>query len=571
MNSLILALVFNVLGYHVGSAASTPLSASTQHIFHSPSLDSAAHNTWSLPPPTNSTANHIFSSVDSLLKHWHNTIYRNGHAFVVGTVPSGTVLYHGRSAEIPPYTPEWLAFDFEHSFVFSTWGQTAWMVTYVVDTPLKIGYYDGNSAAKLPNGSMDVQDLLIWGVAEANNTWREWERIVDMCEWGEPLGLHGFVRMEVSFELMLCDFSKNVRIISHSELVPSNLTMPRRPPRNDSEESDHFGLETGYHLPSMGERQLDGPGKRPMPPPGPFPPDKREPPVGWRGTLRNSESVRIEAFRAGSWHNLFAESRVHLDLTRYVTLFDPKYSSLFSTRTNQTRMTMRGGGASVADIAQFRADVEYALTRPDNISTSGVNWQDLARVIVERFGDRLDYLNYTLNLIDTTMDERIIAARVRTQVLALLAPYLLTSALPFNTSYPDIDISWAKPIHEKCSQTLIPDYPDSSFLPNELVLRNSFLGVTTEICRVVTLIWTGALDIEAQDKSVVIQKLHKWRMYTNDLLDWLGWAHLIRCKPACKDDAFCYVPTWSVQRDLSDMTPRCMHRDDPWDTLPLDL
>ncbi|KZS96611.1 hypothetical protein SISNIDRAFT_406860 [Sistotremastrum niveocremeum HHB9708] len=568
MKASILALVFNALGHHAGSV----LTASTQHVLQSPS-SYFAEDTWSLPPSVNSTANHIFSSVDSLLKHWPNTIYRNGHAFVVGTVPSGTVLYHGRAAEIPPYTPEWLAFDFEHSFMFSSWGKTAWMVTYVVDTPLKIGYYDGNSAAKLPEGSMDVQDLLTWGVAEANNTWKEWERIVDMCEWGEPLGLHGFVRMEVSFELMLCDFSQNVRIISHSELIPSNFTMPRRPRRNDTEEPDHLNLETEteYHLSSLGDPKPDKPGKRPMPPPGPFPPDSRDPPKGWRGTLRNFESVSIEALRAGSWHSLFAESRVHLDLTRYVTLFDPEYSSLFSTRINQTRTTMRGGDASVEDVARFRADVEDAVTRPNNITASGVDWQDLARAIVERFGDRLDHLNYTLSLIDTTIDERIIAARVRTQVLTLLAPYLLTSALPFNTSYPDIDITWAKPIHEKCSQTLIPDYPDTSFLPNESVLRDSFLGVTSEICRVVTLIWTGALDVESQAKFVVVQNLQKWRTYTKDLLDWLGWAHLIRCKPACEDDAFCYVPTWSVQRDLSDMTPRCMHRDDPWDTLPLDL
>lgn len=41
----------------------------------------------------NATDSFLFSSIASLLQQWPNTLYRNGHNIVKGTIPVGTILY----------------------------------------------------------------------------------------------------------------------------------------------------------------------------------------------------------------------------------------------------------------------------------------------------------------------------------------------------------------------------------------------------------------------------------------------------------------------------------------------
>ena len=44
---------------------------------------------------------------------------------------------------------------------------------------------------------MQTQDVILYGeVPEPNRDWEEWQRAGKLCEWGMPLGLDGFVRME---------------------------------------------------------------------------------------------------------------------------------------------------------------------------------------------------------------------------------------------------------------------------------------------------------------------------------------------------------------------------------------
>lgn len=59
---------------------------------------------------------------------------------------------------------------------------------------LNVLYFDGSSAAKLPNGTMDSQDILIWGEPKPEDFFEEWRRIRDLCEWGVKKGVDGFVR-----------------------------------------------------------------------------------------------------------------------------------------------------------------------------------------------------------------------------------------------------------------------------------------------------------------------------------------------------------------------------------------
>ena len=45
---------------------------------------------------------------------------------------------------------------------------------------------------------MDSQDIIAWGRLRPDKHYSEWERIEALCEWGRPLGLDGFFRLEFS-------------------------------------------------------------------------------------------------------------------------------------------------------------------------------------------------------------------------------------------------------------------------------------------------------------------------------------------------------------------------------------
>jgi hypothetical protein len=193
-------------------------------------------------PNGNETWNLIFDSVNSLLQHWPNTRYRNGefertfllvlgpyrtslgHNIVPGTIPPGTLLYHGSGDGVVPSIPEWTSVDPEHSILFCTLlgpggkpypmpgrpphrrpppqnasfdgprGTECWHFTFVATRPLKVLYFDGSSAANMADGPTDVQDLLIWGRLAPEKVFEDAERLDVLCSWGRQFGIDGFVR-----------------------------------------------------------------------------------------------------------------------------------------------------------------------------------------------------------------------------------------------------------------------------------------------------------------------------------------------------------------------------------------
>jgi hypothetical protein len=175
--------------------------------------DLANWNMDDLPNP-NATGHLVFETVNSLLQHWPNTRMRNGkesipllavslcicmfpgHTMVPGTIPKGTLLYHGtRQNELPP-GPDWTATNPEHSLIFCRGepGKGCWHLTLAATRPLKVVYFDGSSASKVEYGSMDAQDLIAWGTSRPWWIYEEIQRIQDLCAWGQDYGVDGFVR-----------------------------------------------------------------------------------------------------------------------------------------------------------------------------------------------------------------------------------------------------------------------------------------------------------------------------------------------------------------------------------------
>ncbi|GAW04049.1 hypothetical protein LENED_005816 [Lentinula edodes] len=182
---------------------------------------------------------------------------------------------------------EWTATDPEHSFQFCK--RPCWHLTVVTTRPLKVLYFDGSSAVKMHGGSMDSQDILLWGGRKAEMVFSEEERLNQLCKWGREFEMDGFVRMEMNFEVMLCDFESGVETVSFIHLANSSPSDPKPPSTNNEAMSDGVEIET--------DSEMD---------------------VWSGGGLNPAVTIRnFELMHSSSQYNQYpGDTRVKLDLTR---------------------------------------------------------------------------------------------------------------------------------------------------------------------------------------------------------------------------------------------------------------
>ncbi|KAJ7798082.1 hypothetical protein B0H14DRAFT_3492896 [Mycena olivaceomarginata] len=405
-------------------------------------------------PDANSTAHLIFDAVNSLLQHWPNTRYRNGHNMIPGTVASGTLLYHGATSSEPPTEPEWTATDPEHTFAFCSVHPAAgnesspgcWHLTMVVTR------------------TSDAQDLLIWEKVDPDRTWDERRRINDLCAWGKEFETDAYVRMEMDFEIMLCDFSQRVELLSADYLAtwtfePSRLS--HRLCKNSCSDS---------------------------------------PSDNWLSSPQNSSEVfdilSFEIVHAGSWHNRYpGEIRVALDLTELISFYDTGLiPSLISRRQGKERWDHRVNGISAEDLAAVRAPLEVALALPSSTG-SGVDWRTLYRVVVDRYADRLEMLGHLLNTTTPeNLDER--AALMQTQLRLMLTLHILHTAQPTMPTSSN-SIPGGAVTHGHVFASL-----NSHLTPSERLLLTAFDETNREICCVVVRMWAAAAPFTPEMQNI---------------------------------------------------------------------
>ncbi|KAJ7207996.1 hypothetical protein GGX14DRAFT_634767 [Mycena pura] len=286
-----------------------------------------------LPNP-NATGHLIFNTVSSLLQHWPNTRYHNGHTIVPGTIPIGTLLYHGRTDPDVPLTREWASTDPEFARLFCFEFGQCWILTLVTTRPLRVLYFDGSSATKMPDGPMDTQDIFAWGAVMPERATVDWDyrRLHRMCDLGDTLGIDAFVRMQLNFEIMLCNFTDGVQTVSLSRLQFE----PRFP----------------HHAYSY--------------------------------------------ILSSTWHDHFpGEPRIQLDLTHAISLYDTALApSLVSRRYGQDRRAHRVLGIDQRDVEAVAARVRAI---PFSSRVSRIDWRTLFQVIRDRYAERLDALHSTLH------------------------------------------------------------------------------------------------------------------------------------------------------------------------------
>ncbi|KAF8609963.1 hypothetical protein BDV93DRAFT_517182 [Ceratobasidium sp. AG-I] len=516
---------------------------------------------------SNTTAHLVFNTVSSLLQHWPNTIYRNGHTFVPAVIPSGTLLHHARTLESPPPSPEYFAFDVEHSYIFCFWAPCI-MFTYATRRDLRVGYFDGTSSATL-EGPRDLQDILFNKKFIPPDEYDPWTHAGSMCVWAKKMGLDGIARMEPSFEAILCNIDADLNLVSKLEIMyPKTMQFPGMPsPMSAPTDSTNSAMPNNTH-PRLKNKIPVFPGPNiPV-----FPP-----PPGWKGDFRDHESTAFEAVRAGMWHNgPPGEARIRLDYSGIVSAYDETYTSLVESRHGVPRSRHRLGDISDQDKERLRAEAQEVLSpgRP----AIRVNWPSLFQAVVDRHAERFEDLRYILRQSDADPVKTVAAARHR--VLVMLTPYMVLpqirprqlrpsneeagssvgqSVLAGTNSQSGPDSDWMTRIYNACA-----GYATAGILKRgeltmqEERLARSLEGVQKAICSSLTGIWETAFDSE--DQPVFAKRMvADWRTEVEQLMEWLDWHMWIKCDPPCAPGLQCVLTTWpwEIRSGDEDLGPTC--------------
>jgi hypothetical protein len=332
---------------------------------------------------------------------------------------------------------------------------------------------------------------------------------------------------------MICSLSNGLHVVSNSSIIPfkpdafrsSRVSESNRPSLDEADTLSGSLPDDPYHF-SPPDKNI------PLPPRFPFPRPLPKPfvPDGWKGSIRSGRSVLFASIGSGSQHNYApGEERIMVDYSRLVSFFDPALTSLVAARMNRTRGHYRIAGISPDDINDIMSQLDDIFTRDGR--GSGIDWGRIANVVVKRYPDRLKLTRHLLKPSESrNITER--AALVRAQVLTMLSPYMLTSAIPPNTT--DIhNRSWIAPIVSQCAFTLTSWASLENLTRQEKVIKHAIEEVQHEICRVLGDVWLDAFGVEDASVDETRTLLVKWSKDINGLMDWLGWSVWDECVPGC--------------------------------------
>ena len=226
------------------------------------------------------------------------------------------------------------------------------------------------------------------------------------------------------------------------------------------------------------------------------------------------------------WHNQFpGEIRIRVDPSSMITFFDPSLVSLVEARRSMTRGEYRVANLSKSEIARVREDIADVMARSPGAG-SGVDWQALARVIQDRFADRLPYMQHLLHQPVYNVTAQL--AKVRKQLIVSLIPSMHRA----NIGTPE----WYADTAHRCAARFTEHLLKEGFTKQEWVLLHAVEEVLHEVCRAYTEAWVDAFDAETKPVVVVQALLKKWKADFDTLVEWLDWPVWIKCDPVCAVD-----------------------------------
>lgn len=340
-------------------------------------------------------ANHIFNAIHSSMRQWGGSWNHNGMSFFLATVPAGTQFYHGTHMSEPVNGTEWLAFEPEHAMIFARPryrrrgggggpsrreedrlvdqrmsmsmsvgrgeqkvlhgtttaddgndddNQAGYLHTYVAAKDLRLVYIDGMSAGKTNMGTLDSQDRILFRDNITGPGFQEYERAELACQiarddWHGRID--GILRMEAGFEIILCNFTRNLHVLRIS--------------RVKGREGDD-------------KNRRGGPG-------GP----------GGPGGMQSFSIYKAIAAR----FNGIGGGRVQVNYDHFVTAYAYKELDLFDGGNNALpRLT----NFSLDELEPIRRDLDRLVLHHRAVEPPSFNWQSVTDMIIERYSNELKYL-----------------------------------------------------------------------------------------------------------------------------------------------------------------------------------
>jgi hypothetical protein len=327
---------------------------------------------------------YVFNAIVDSVRQWGSSFHYNGMSVFAASVPAGTEFYHGSTNNIPVTGMEWLAFEPEHAqqFGFIRYGNRSdppqgskkkrsspvvaqqvlgldlvsnrvsfkpgYLHTYITKHDLRLLYLDGMSGGKTTNGTLDMQDFIVIPSSVNRTLFGDYDRAHSMCkiaseEWNKEI--HGFLRMEAGFEIILCDFSKHLDV--------------RRITRS-GQCSEFAG--------NCKQNELD---------------------ATVFGAIR---AISDRYFGIGG-------NRIHINIHKFFTAYAYNVQLWASGQDWIPRLNNLS-----PDILQtMRADLtKFILAKPSAWDHKGPDWQAIADLIVTRYAPRLKYLSQLELACDST-------------------------------------------------------------------------------------------------------------------------------------------------------------------------
>ncbi|KAG7859499.1 hypothetical protein KL939_002399 [Ogataea angusta] len=487
-----------------------------------------------LQPMNFANASAVFNEVYDVLRQKNADINPISVSFIPAYIPEGTLLYHSNHRGQPPKSVEWVAMDYEFSYNFAHLSRNrprkghgpggpggpggpppnfkppggkspshgdhppnfdgpSSLFTFQVTKPLdKVIVFGGASASKSLTGEMDTQFVLSQ-VADYDDFD---ERIAadKICAWGKKHGgLDGYVRLEVGFEMVICDFEEKMVPISNVSLA------------NATEFID-------------------------------FPPEKFAA-LDKREDLNAERSAVIDVVDAmsGFEHYLAGaraydgDKRILLDFSKFVT-------PLNRTFIHPDPYLRRIHNISSELKTELVNSVEEMLSTP-NDPYGSTNWQVVTDYIVDKFAPILVNINSSFALYGQHENYQTLGTNLTAYTYNFIRRYL---------SEPDHELL---PKHRAMA---IWDYshpyqPLKStadfFVWNAITIVQSKIVDTLYDCFTLSKTLLSPLTGTTLPEDIDDQIL-KVKSELSGLLESLHWAYYYRCSQSCNFDELCFVPTW---------------------------
>ncbi|GEQ70278.1 hypothetical protein JCM33374_g3954 [Metschnikowia sp. JCM 33374] len=378
----------------------------------------------------------------------------------------------------------------------------SYLFTFRNKLPLdKLIFLDGASAAKTSTGEMD-QQMILSQQEDVEAYVRERTAADRICKWGKSFGLQGVVRLEVGFEIILCDFHRDVELVSNVTLY--NVT------------------------------KLAG-----------FPYENPQPLT----ELESSRSDLIDRWQSmGSFEWMQAggnvndgDDRILIDFSNMVTPLNKTWidPDPYQRRINKIPQSLKN---------DILSDLETVLSKGVDPFYK-TDWRQITGHVIDKFSPMLIDFNNTLTIFEHARNVDLSSA------LRNASESLSVSTYNFIRRYTDENTVGESIQRSKAFQWAVEDYVHNTFTirtESDRLIYSSVYKVVTEVISTIFELYDVSMAILPQfhispsdaeynkHKDTLLEENKKLR----DLLKTLGWSAFTRCSKTCAWNEVCAVPGW---------------------------